>query len=239
MKSVSTKEFASLPKLDAPAGYICVLRDIDRDAYRIDGTDHPATYVDRLLAELTGNYGIELISILESDDIVASESQLFDSHHARLSDEWIHLDSHQLAELRRSDLQINAHSSRYLRPQSDTPPKGAASTKSVSRYNRPAASYSHASAERTWRRASRSSLVFREEGADARRRRVRLEDIDGSFTLLQYVHDRLQPLREIQERLKEYILDHMLAVLFILFVLAFVIMVFSMKYGSILNRLSI
>jgi hypothetical protein len=126
LNSLPPKDYGLLPKLDAPAGYICVLRDINRDVYRIDSTDHPATYVDRLLAELTGTYGIELLSILETDDLAASESQLYDSHHARLSDEWLNLDSYQLAELRQSDLQINAHRSLYLTPQSDAKPKNAA-----------------------------------------------------------------------------------------------------------------
>ena len=225
-----------LPKLDAPAGYIFALRDIDRDAYRFDSADHLATYLETLLAEMTGSFGIELIAILESDDIVASESHLFDAHHARLSAEWIHLDSYQLSELRQSDLQINAHSSLYLGPQSEATPTRAATTKSVSRYNRPAASYSRNSAGRTWRRGTRSSNAYREDGAVSQRRRVRLEDVDDPFALLQYMHGRLQPLRVVQERLKEYVLDHMLAVLFVLFVLAFVIMALSLKFGPILGR---
>lgn len=209
---------------------------IDRDAYRFDRSDHPATYVDGLLAELTGNYGIELLSILETDDLAMSESQLFDAHHARLNDEWIHLDNHQMATLRQSDLQINAHRSLYLRPQSNSPPQSEASTGFRSRNKGPAASYSRASAQRTRRRASRSSLAYREEGADAQRRRLRLEDVDDPFALLQYVRDRLQPMHEILDRMKETFLDYTLLWLFVLFVLAFVVMVLGMKYGAFLSR---
>ena len=114
MKSLPPKDYCVLPKLDAPAGYICVLRDIDRDAYRIDSTDHPATYVDALLAELTGTYGIELISILETDDLNAAKSELYDHYGVTLGDVWHELDPYQLQELRGSRLQINAHESCYL-----------------------------------------------------------------------------------------------------------------------------
>lgn len=225
MNSLPTKEYASLPKLDPPAGYICVLRDIDRDVYRIDSTDRPRAYVDALLAELTGTYGIELISILETDDLAASESQLFDAHHARLSDEWLNLDNHQLAELRRSELQIYAHRSLYLRPQSDSTPRSAANKRPVSRYGRSAASYSRASAQRTRRRASRSSLAHLGNDKEAQRRRVRLEDVDDPFALLQYLRDRLQPMHEILYRMKETVLDYMLLWLFVAFVFTIVLLV--------------
>lgn len=237
MKSLAPKDYHLLPKLDAPAGYIFVLRDIDRDAYRFDSADHPATYLETLLAEMTGSFGIELIAILETDDIVASESQLFDVHHARLSDEWIKLDSHQLSELRQSDLQINAHGSLYLKPESEAAPTRAATTKSASRYNRPAGLYSRNSAERTRRRGSRASQAYREDEADAPRRRVRLDDIDGPYTLLQYIGARMQTLRDIEERLKETFLDYTLLWLFVAFVLVIVFMVLSLKYGPMISVL--
>lgn len=114
MNSLPPKEYALLPKLNAPAGYICVLRDIDRDVYRIDSTDHPATYVDALLAEVTGSYGIELLSILETDDIAASEIRLYERHHAALGDSWLELDAYQLRALRKSELRILDFSSQYI-----------------------------------------------------------------------------------------------------------------------------
>ncbi len=125
MKSLAPKDYHLLPKLDAPAGYIFVLRDIDRDAYRFDSADHPATYLKTLLAEMTGSFGIELIAILETDDIAASASQLFDAHHARLSRDWRKLDAYQLRALRKSELRILDFNSYYIsRPQ--TSPADAA-----------------------------------------------------------------------------------------------------------------
>lgn len=114
MNSLPPKGYASLPKLDAPAGYICVLRDIDRDVYRIDVTDHPAAYVDTLLAETTGSYGIELLSILETEDIAASETRLYERHHAALGDSWLELDAYQLLALRKSELRILDYNSHYI-----------------------------------------------------------------------------------------------------------------------------
>lgn len=114
MNSLPPKEYASLPKLNRPAGYICVLRDIDRDVYRIDSADHPATYVDALLAETAGTYGIELLSILATEDIAASEMRLYERHHAALGDSWLELDAYQLRALRKSELRILDYSSHYI-----------------------------------------------------------------------------------------------------------------------------
>jgi len=118
LNSLPPKEYASLPKLDAPAGYICVLRDIDRDVYRIDSTDHPAAYVDRLLADLAITFGIELVSILATDDLNASTSELYNHHGATLGAEWLELDPLQLQELRGWILQSNTYGSCYLTAQS-------------------------------------------------------------------------------------------------------------------------
>ena len=117
LKSLPPKDYQALPKLESPAGYICVIRDIGRDAYRIEGTDRPATLVEVALAEAEGKMGIELISILESEDISASEASLFDAHRARLGSAWLKLDAYQLGELRSSILQIDKHGSHYLTPQ--------------------------------------------------------------------------------------------------------------------------
>ena len=91
-----------------------MLRDIDRDVYRIDSTDNPAAYVDRLLAEMTGAFGIELLSILETEDITASEMQLYERYHAALGDSWLELDAYQLKALRKSELRIIDYSSHYI-----------------------------------------------------------------------------------------------------------------------------
>ncbi len=120
LRSLPPKDYQSYPKLDSPAGYICVMRDAERDLYRIEGTDQPAPLVAAVAAEAEGKLGIELISILESEDLSSSESKLFEEHRARPSSAWLEFDAYQLQALQSSSLQINAHSSLYLSPQPPT-----------------------------------------------------------------------------------------------------------------------
>ena len=117
MRSLPPKDYEAMPRLEAPAGYICVLRDIDRDAFRIDQTDHPANFIRAIVDEAERDFGIELVSILETENLRASAALLYERHQARLSETWHSLDAYQLAELRRSILQIDAHRSYYLTPK--------------------------------------------------------------------------------------------------------------------------
>ena len=175
MRSLSPKDYASLPPLQAPAAYICVIRDIDSDTYRIDEADRPAAFVRAIMDETGRDFGIELVSILETDDLQVSESVLYERHHARLSAEWLDMDALQLEELRRSVLQIDAHRSHYLSAK----PTGLSTTahpQAKSRFVTSASSYLSAPGRKNWRdrqRSGRSSL-FRSYGADALRRPNRL-----------------------------------------------------------------
>ena len=117
MRSVAPKDYQSLPELKTPAAYILVMRDIDSDAFRIEGTYQPAAFVDVVLNEEERDFGIELVSILETEDIHASASELYEQHHATLGGEWLYLDPYQLQELKNSIRQINSHSSHYLAPR--------------------------------------------------------------------------------------------------------------------------
>ncbi len=114
-----------MPALSAPAAYILVIRDVDGDRFRIDATQQPKPYLDELRGEGVRRYGFELIAVVETADLAASEAELYDRHLATLSDAWLHLDSHQLRELRESMLETGAFRSRYISPQ---PKKPAAST---------------------------------------------------------------------------------------------------------------
>ncbi len=116
MRSIPPADYASLPKLRHPAAYICVIRDVDSDRYRIQATDQPRSLIEAAFAERTREFGIELLSILESDNIAESEARLFERHHATLSAGWLALDTYQLRELQKSDLQVNAHRSQYISP---------------------------------------------------------------------------------------------------------------------------
>lgn len=117
LRSLPPKAYQRLPALAAPAGYICVLRDVDSDAYRIDGTRHPEPFIAAMLAEAERAFGIELVSIVQTDDLPGSACELYQRHHATLSAQWHRLDAYQLQELRGSFLRIKQHSSHYLRPR--------------------------------------------------------------------------------------------------------------------------
>ena len=171
MRSVAPKDYESLPDLQAPAGYILVIRDIDSDTFRLDGTANPKTFVAAVLDESERQFGIELVSILESEDLAASASALYDRHQARLSDVWLELDPFQIEELRRSSLQIDARESLYLSPGQDSATGGAARKKPISRYERLAGSYLRGSSEAgEFRRAYSLRSAYRRYGAHSLRR---------------------------------------------------------------------
>ena len=201
MKSFPPTNYASLPMLRRPAAYICVIRDVDRDRYRIDEADHPATVVRAIMDEDEREFGIELVSILETEDLRQSESALFQRHHARLSAEWLNLDELQLEELRRSALQIDAHRSRYLMPRQ----KGSslsARPRAKPRYETSASSNLSAPGRKNWRRRQRSGQdsLFRSYGADALRRHRRLprtrvsRSADAPSSLRAFVEGRIKHL---------------------------------------------
>ena len=101
MKSLPPQDYRALPQLAPPAGYICVIRDIDGGCYRLEGAGNVAELINAALDEVSKKFGIELISILETDDIKATESALYADHHAKLSSAWLALDPYQLDELAR------------------------------------------------------------------------------------------------------------------------------------------
>ena len=149
-----------------------MIRDIDSDNYRIEGAAHPGLYIEALLNEEKRDFGIELISILETEDLAASEAELYDLYRARLSGDWLELDPYQLEALRRSILQIDTFASHYLTPQRAPYAKQEARPKPISRYQRLASSYLRGTSEAEgFRRAySRPSTHYRRYGASSLRR---------------------------------------------------------------------
>ena len=125
MRSLPPRDYATMPPLERPAGYICVIRDVDSDSYRIDKTAAPSGLVDDALAQREGDFGLELVTVLAVDDLAAAERQLYTEHYATLGDAWLHLDAYQLQELRASFLQLQAHASHYLSPDSAQLPRQA------------------------------------------------------------------------------------------------------------------
>lgn len=72
---------------------------------RIDQTAHPATLINAIVDESAGEFGFELVSILETEALPASEALLYERHHARLSEEWRERDQSDPPRLRSGRVQ--------------------------------------------------------------------------------------------------------------------------------------
>lgn len=172
LRSLSSKDYQTLPKLEAPAAYVCVIRDIDAGTYRIDSTDFPRAFVEALLSASKRSFGFELVAILKTENLQASESELYARHHARLSKDWLDLDAYQLEELRRSILDIDARRSHYLPPQKTEEPTAAIPRAEI-RYGTLMTSSMGAPGRAEWREGQRTrgSLLSKADRAASLQRR--------------------------------------------------------------------
>ena len=100
VKRIPIRDYRKLPRLKSPAGYVCLIRDMDYDnRYKIERMNHPATDFGRLKAELP--FKTQIAYIAETNDADASERYLhqrYAKHSAR--GEWFDLDEAQLWEIR-------------------------------------------------------------------------------------------------------------------------------------------
>ncbi len=101
VKRIPIRDYRKLPRLKSPAGYVCLIRDMDYDnRYKIERMNHPATDFGRLKAELP--FKTQIAYIAETNNVAASERYLhqrYAKHSAR--GEWFDLDEAQLWEIRR------------------------------------------------------------------------------------------------------------------------------------------
>ena len=225
MKSLAPKYFEALPQLDSPAAYICVIRDIDRDRYRIEATRWPQALVNEVIAERERSFGIELVSVLKTDDLAASEAELYARHHARLSSEWLELDDLQLEELRRSMLRIDAHASHYLTRASLSHSDSAASgtleaPASLSVFG--AHSQPDVAKRRQWQRGlARSPIPDFQYGVGALRRNRQAAEARRAAEERQRLERlyRLSTEDRIKEYIGEFLIDHVVTITIIIIVL--------------------
>ena len=117
LRRMRPRDFRTVPKLDSPAAYICVLRDPNASAYRIEATDDPNALIDKLLQEGDFQFGMELVALVATDDLAASEAYLDDKHGAALSSQWLNFDEHQIATLNHSVLVAQARNGFYIFPE--------------------------------------------------------------------------------------------------------------------------
>lgn len=117
------RDFRTLPQLAPPAAYICVLRDPNAEAFRIESTEEPKALIDELMQTGDYRFGIELVALLATDDLAATEAYLDQKHGAALSSDWLIFDEYQIEALYRSVLVEHHRNSFYIFPESQTAAK--------------------------------------------------------------------------------------------------------------------
>lgn len=109
-------DYGEQPYVKSPAGYICVVRDARGNSYRLETTHAPKAFVAGLVRDEERALGIELIALLSTDDVRASEAFLFEKYGVECGDAWMEFDQYQLEALRDSVLRTGAYRSRYIFP---------------------------------------------------------------------------------------------------------------------------
>lgn len=95
LKRVSIRSYKKLPRLRHPAGYICLIRDMDYGSrYKIEQTNNPAAHLDDVKAGLP--FKTKIAYIAKTNDAEAAE-HYFHRRYAR--DDWFDLDDAQLREI--------------------------------------------------------------------------------------------------------------------------------------------
>ena len=99
LKQVSVRGYKKLSRLKPPAGYVCLIRDMDYGRYKIERMNHPAADLEDLTAALP--FKTQIAYIAKTNDAAASERYLhqrYARHAAR--GEWFDLNDAQLREIR-------------------------------------------------------------------------------------------------------------------------------------------
>jgi len=117
LRRLRPSDFRSLPQSSSPAAYICVLRDPNAKAYRIEASGAPKALIDRIMQSGDYQFGIELIALLATDNLAATEAYLDEKHGAALSSDWLIFDEYQIEALNRSVLVAHQRNSFYIFPQ--------------------------------------------------------------------------------------------------------------------------
>ena len=127
LRRLRPRDYRTLPQLAPPAAYICVLRDPNAEAYRIEASEAPKAFIDKLMQRGNYRFGIELVALVATDDLAATEAYLDEKHGAALSNDWLIFDAYQIEALYGSVLVKHQRNSFYIFPESQTPAKGSVS----------------------------------------------------------------------------------------------------------------
>lgn len=99
LKRVPIHSYKKLPRLRHPAGYVCLIRDMDYGSrYKLEPTNNPAAHLDEVMAALP--FKTKIAYIVKTNDAKATEGYLRQRYARRSArDEWFDLDGAQLWEI--------------------------------------------------------------------------------------------------------------------------------------------
>ena len=101
LSNFSSRNYKKLPKLEAPTGYVYVIKDTKYLKYKIGFTIHPKQRIKDIQRNEAGK--LEYVHIVQTDDARATESYLHDRYkkfRIRKDREWFQLNNPQLQEIR-------------------------------------------------------------------------------------------------------------------------------------------
>ncbi|GEM_PF-3769110 len=112
--SVPVEGYEDLPRLEAPAGYVYIFKDIEiSQRYKIGRTNHPRRRLNNFGVKLP--FKTEVIYIFRTNHAVDAERYLHDRYaKSRKRGEWFSLSPAQLAEIK----QLGKPQNRRVREQS-------------------------------------------------------------------------------------------------------------------------
>lgn len=99
LKRAPIRSYKKLPRLRHPAGYVCLIRDMDYgNRYKLEPTNDPAAHLDDVRAALP--FKTKIAYIAKTNDAEAAEHYLHRRYARRSArDEWFDLDDAQLREI--------------------------------------------------------------------------------------------------------------------------------------------
>ncbi len=117
LKSVPLSNYRSLHALKRRSGYLVVVKDIEKNIFKIESTAEVAHYIDKALGLVSLKFGLELVLALESSSIKDVENNMLVLYPPNNESGWLRLSLAQLQEIRNLGSPNSIHGSLYLTPK--------------------------------------------------------------------------------------------------------------------------
>ena len=101
LSSIPVREYADVPKLEAPAGYVYVMRDMKYNKYKIGRTINPKSRLRDIQRNEVGE--LRYVHLIRTDDAVSTERALhqrYAKYRIRMDREWFEFEEAQLQDIR-------------------------------------------------------------------------------------------------------------------------------------------